>query len=258
MQIIIPTRGRTHQQLTLEALPDELRKRTTLVCPKRDTVGLFHRYKDVEKVVQPDPTWRIAQVREWIMQECLRLRYDKIIMLDDDLTFATRISAGDWHLRPIEGEELIPEFERLEQMLGPAYPHVGFGVRQGNHLAGTGWKYAARMCHTLAYYLPIAATEASFVFGGLELREDFAFTLQLLLKGHPNAVWMETVANQVTNAPGGCSTYRDLQMNNAEARKLKALFPGYVSIVERDYKDGTRLEVICQWQKALEDGIRPK
>ena len=34
MQIVIPTRGRTHQQLTLQSLPRELRKRTTLVCPK--------------------------------------------------------------------------------------------------------------------------------------------------------------------------------------------------------------------------------
>jgi hypothetical protein len=177
-------------------------------------------------------------------------------MLDDDLSFATRISAGDWHLRPIEGEELIPEFARIEDMLGPACPHAGFGVRQGNHLEEAGWKIAARMCHSLAYYLPIAAKEARFDV--IELREDFAFTLQLLLKGDRNAVWTETVVNQLTNAPGGCSTYRDLEMNNAEAEKLAAMFRGYVRVDEKPYKTNPRLEVHCQWKKALEDGRSQK
>ena len=40
MQIVIPTRGRTNQQLTLQSLPRELRERTTLVCPKKEAVRL--------------------------------------------------------------------------------------------------------------------------------------------------------------------------------------------------------------------------
>jgi hypothetical protein len=257
MQIIIPTRGRIYEQLTLQSLPPKLRKQTTLVCPKREASELHRLYEDVEIVVQPDPKMKIAQTREWIVQTWFRSEYTKIIMLDDDLVFATRISAGDWHLRPIEGEELIPEFQRIEDMLSPEVPHAGFGVRQNNHVADAGWKLPGRMCHSLAYYLPIAAKEARFDV--VELREDFAFTLQLLLKGYSNAVWTETVVNQVTNAPGGCSTYRDLEMNNAEAEKLAALYPGYVGVVPKDYKTSIpRLEVTCQWQKALRDGRSQK
>src|SRR5262249_28651368 len=156
---------------------------TTLVCPERGASGLYRRYgKDVEIVVEPYPKMKIAQTREWIVQTWFRCGYVKIIMLDDDLVFFKRISAGDWRLRQIEGKELIPEFERLDNKLGPETPHVGFGVRQGNHLEEAGWKIAARMCHSLAYYLPIATKEARFDV--IELREDFAFTLQLLLKGH--------------------------------------------------------------------------
>jgi hypothetical protein len=245
MQIIIPTRGRIEQQLTLQSLPPELRKRTTLVCPENEAVALSYEHPDVEIVVEPYPKMKIAQTREWIVQTWFRYGYAKIIMLDDDLVFATRISAGDWHLRPIEGEELIPEFQRIEDKLGPAFPHAGFGVRQGNHLEEAGWKIPGRMCHTLAYYLPIAAKEARFDV--IALREDFAFTLQLLLKGYPNAVWMTTVANQVTDAPGGCSTYRDQVggiSNDAEAEKLAALFPGYVCLRNKDYK--ARDEIVDQ------------
>jgi hypothetical protein len=180
MQIIIPTRGRTHQQLTLQQLPGELLKRTTLVCPKREASGLYRLYKNVKIVVEPYPNMKIAQTREWIMREWLRNGYDKIMMLDDDLSFATRRSPDDWHLREIKGEELLPEFERIQQKLGPAFPHVGFGVRQGNHVEGPGWKYPGRMCHSLAYYLPIAK-EARFDV--LELREDFCFTPTIIAEG---------------------------------------------------------------------------
>jgi hypothetical protein len=259
MQIIIPTRGRTHRQLTLQSLPRELRKRTTLVCPKREASGLYWLYKDVEIAIEPYPNMRIAQTREWIVQTWFSCGYDKIIMLDDDLRFATRISKDDRPLRDIRGEELIPEFQRIEDKLGPAFPHVGFGVRQGNDkLEEVGWKIPGRMCHTLAYYLPIVAKEASFVFGGLEIREDFCFTLQLLLKGHRNAVWPETVVNQNGyNAAGGCSTYRTREISDAEAEKLATLFPDYVSVHDREYKTSPpRKEVIVQWKKALDDGLR--
>jgi hypothetical protein len=81
----------------------------------------------VEIVVEPYPNMKIAQTREWIVQTWFRCGYDKILMLDDDLSFATRISANDWHLREIHGEELIPEFQRIEDK---------------NWLASCGWTQA--------------------------------------------------------------------------------------------------------------------
>ena len=39
--------------------------------------------------------------------------------------------------------------------------------------------------------------------------------------------------------------------------KLAELFPGYVSVVQRDYTASVpRLEVMVRWRKALEDGQR--
>jgi hypothetical protein len=70
MQIIIPTRARTRQQLTLQSLPRELRKRTTIVCPEEEAALLACYWDDVEIVVQPDPNWTIARKRAWIMREC--------------------------------------------------------------------------------------------------------------------------------------------------------------------------------------------
>jgi hypothetical protein len=258
MWIIIPTLGRTEEQRTLEALPPELRRRTTLVCPKREAARLAHLYPDIEIVVQPDHIRGIAQTRQWIVQTWFEAGYDKIIMLDDDLIFATRISAGDWHLRPIQGDELIPEFERIAEKLGPDFPHVGFGQRQNNNrVEEAGWQSPGRMLYALGYYLPIVAKECKFDL--IALREDYCVALQLLLKGYPNAVWTKTVADQETNAPGGCSTYRTPEMNHAEAEKLAQLFPGYAPLVSKEYKNGSRRkEPMCQWKKALLDGLRKR
>jgi hypothetical protein len=257
MQIIIPTRGRTEQQLTLSFLPPELRKRTTIVCPKTEAVRLSHLYDDVEIVVQPDPTWKIARKRAWIMREWLRCGYDKILMLDDDLSFATRICESDSRLRRICCEELAAEIRRLEDKLGSAFPHVGFGPRQGNNNQQAGWKTPSRMMYSLGYYLPIVVKECEL--GRIETREDMDLTLQLLLKGYPNAVWHTTVNDQKFNAPGGASTERTIERSDADAHELARLHPGYVSVVEKPYRASVpRTEVVCQWQKALQDGLNSR
>ena len=249
MAIIIPTRGRTSKQLTLQSLPGELRRLTTLVCPKVEASGLYRLYPDVEIVVEPHPM-KLAEKRGWIVQEWFRAGFDKIIMLDDDLRFATRKSTDDdWHLDEIKGEALIPEFKRIAEKLGPEFPHVGFGPRQGNNrLKTVGWKSPGKMVCALGYYLPIVAKEV--LWDLVELRQDMCASLQLLLRGYPNAIWTTTVVDQHRDAPGGCCIYRTLEYSNAQAEKLAQLFPGYVSVGERY----GRLEVTVQWKKALEDG----
>jgi len=256
MQLIIPTRGRTDQQLTLQSLPPELRKRTWIVCPKREASGLYRLYKDVEIVIEPYPSMKIAQKREWIVQEWFRYGYEKILMLDDDLSFSTRIIESNWHLRPIHGDELGAEIQRLEEKLSPEYPHVGFGPRQGNRWKQAGWQTPDKMMCSLAYYLPIVV---ECELSRIETRQDFDLTLQLLRKGYRNAVWHTTVHDQKYDAPGGCNLWRTPKSSNADAYELARLHPGYVSVVEKAYEaSGPRKEVICQWQKALDDGLKNK
>jgi TET-Associated Glycosyltransferase len=260
MQIIIPTRGRRSNQLTIASLIGcDLIKKTTIVCPKNEYNHFRSLRNDYDVVAQPDPSWTIAQKRKWILEEWCDRCYDKIIMLDDDLRFATRISEDDWHLKEIQGEELALEFKRLEEKLGSEFPHVGFGPRQGNNrLEEVGWKTPAKMCYSLGYYLPVVLQECEL--GRIETREDMDLTLQLLRKGYPNAVWMTTVNDQRKyDAPGGATDERTIESSNADARRLAELHPGYVSITGRKYKASVpRIEVICQWQKALEDGLRAK
>jgi hypothetical protein len=256
MAIIIPTHGRVNAQLTVQNLPKgKFMKRVTLVCPEQEYNRLRDMRTDYEVVVQPDPTWKITAKREWIIQEWVRRGYEKIFMLDDDLRFATRKSAAGAALIPIADAKLEAEFQRIEDKLSFEFPHVGFAQRQGNNtIKETGWKTPGKMVCTLGYYLPVVAKEVDWSL--IELREDMCTTLQLLLKGYPNALWTDTVADQREfSAPGGCSRYRTVEMNNEEARRLAALFPQYITLADRKYQDGSnRVEVVIQWQKALEEG----
>lgn len=259
MRIIIPTRGRITEQLTMKYISKKLYPETTVVCPEKEVRYHAFHHKDVEVVGQPDPDWTIAQKRVWIMQEWNRRGYDKIIMLDDDIRFATRISETDWHLRECNKEELIGEFKRIEDKLGEECPHVGFGQRQGNnYLKEVGWASPGKMCYSLGYYLPVVLKECEL--GRIGIREDMELSLQLLLKGYPNAIWTRTVTDQREyGRTGGASTERTMEISNADAEKLAQLFPGYVSVVRKEYLASIpRLEVMVQWSKAYQDGQRRK
>jgi hypothetical protein len=97
--------------------------------------------------------------------------------------------------------------------VGPEFPHVGFGPRQGNNHEKGGWKTPARMMFSLGYYLPIVVKECEL--GRVETREDMDVTLQLLRKGYPNAVWQTTVNDQRKyDAPGGCTNERTIERSN--------------------------------------------
>jgi hypothetical protein len=210
---------------------------------------------EIEIVVQPDANWTIAQKRKWIIEEWHSAGYDKIVMFDDDLIFSTRKAEGDTGLRPIRGEELGAELQRLEDKLGPEFPHVGFGPRQGNNRVEAGWKTPARMMYSLGYYLPIVVKECEL--GRIETREDMDLTLQLLRKGYPNAVWHTIVNDQRGyDAPGGATDERTVERSNADAVRLAELHRGYVRVEDRAYRASVpRKEVVCQWKKALNDGL---
>jgi hypothetical protein len=251
MQIIITTRGRIHEQDTLQRLPPELRQRTTLIPPKREVDSLHRLYPDVEIVWEPYRNMNLPQKREWIIKTWHDAGYTKILLLDDDLVFATRKGK---RLPKSTDEELIAAFQRIEDKLGREFPHVGLGQRRFNNgIKKVGWKIPGKMQCVLGYYLPIVAKEVRWDL--VVLRSDYCASLQLLLKGYPNAVWTETVVEQARgfDAPGGCSIYRTPKMLDDEAEKFANLnlFSDYVRVEQRKYG---RLEPRCEWKKALQNG----
>jgi hypothetical protein len=257
MKIVIPTKGRLNKQLTLTNLPLALRPHIILVCPSQE--AFFHRqnFSGIEVIAQPDPGITIAQKRRWIMEN---IDTEKLVMLDDDLRFAVRREDDPAKFLKATAGQILAAFEGLEAILGPMIPHAGFSARGsgiGESAQRGGWQYGKRMMYVLGYHLPTVKANAEF--GRIETREDMDLTLQLFAKGFKNAVNFSFVVDQQFANAGGCTNERTMERSNADAFKLAELHPGYVRVVEKEYKESIpRQEVVVQWLKAMEEGQRAK
>jgi hypothetical protein len=254
MKIYIPTKGRIKNQLTLENLPPTLYVEAILVCPPSEVNRMRQNYDHVEILAQPDEGMGIAEKRKWIVDQCPE---DKMVMLDDDLRFAVRREDDPGKFRKADPDDILRAFQELEEILSEAVPHAGFAVRGmgiGDSAREGGWQEAKRMVYTLGYYLPIVRYWAEM--GRVQTHEDIDVTMQLLSMGFPNKVNHSFVTDQKFGSEGGCSKERTIAINDEDCLKLVEFHPDYITTEQKDYKDSPpRLEVRCQWQKALKDGI---
>lgn len=256
-RIIIPTRGRLSKQLTLDNLPKELHEQTVVVSPRSERVFLQDRYQKAEVLAQPDDTWTIARKRQWIVEELCK-DDEKIVMLDDDLRFAVRRDDEPTKFLKATPEQVAAAFRDLEQVLSDKVPHAGFSARGGGIGPAAqrgGWQIAKRQMYVLGYHIPTVLREVQF--GRIETREDMDVTLQLLLKGFPNKVNYTFVVDQQFGNPGGCTKERTMERSNEDAKKLAEFHKPFVRVTQKDYAQSIpRLEVVCAWVQAYEEGSR--
>lgn len=255
MKILIPTYRRVNSQTTFKNLPERWKKEVVMVVDSEDAIELksLPEFNGIDFWIRPEYIKGIAQKRAWIIGNILE---DKIVMMDDDLSFEVRDGQGS--TRAAEPSDLGHWLDELSFKLD-SYAHAGFSVRRHNDKLPKGWFENNRMQCVLGYRPEIMRKHCEL--GRVETREDFDYTLQLLKKGFPNAICAEILFSQKINAPGGISTYRTVESSNAEALQLAALHPGIVNAVERQYKTqksefGTRTEVICYWKKAYQEGLK--
>ncbi len=257
MKIFIPTKGRRNNQLTMRNLPPALRERTTIVCPEKEAFWLRQDFSSATMLAQPDPNMGIALKREWILKNC---EAEKIVMLDDDLRFATRRTDEPGKFLKASDHEITTAFLQLESVISEEIPHAGFAARGsgiGDAAKKGGWQMGKRMMYVLGYHVPTVLANAEF--GRLSTHEDMDVCLQLLTKGYPNMVNYSFVVDQKFGNPGGCTEERTMEINNADSLKLAEFFPEYVRVSQKDYSGSTpRVEVTCQWLKAMNAGLATK
>ena len=135
--------------------------------------------------------------------------------------------------------------------------HAGLSARQGNHLTfPMKEKEIARQNNVHAFQRDILLKD-NIRFDILPLMEDFHVTLSLLELGYPNLVLQNFCWGQIaSNNPGGCSLYRNMQMQKDAATKLHELHPKFVKIITKKNKTGwkdmdERTDVRIQWKKAF-------
>lgn len=259
MTLYIPTYRRTDRQLTWSQLPVSVQQRTFLVCPK-DEAGALRRATGARVIEQPAHITTIAAKRQWIVEQC---DTETLCMLDDDLRFSVRdpkTGRGTNEdglgcaLNKCGPRDLERLFSEMEQQLG-TYAHAGVSMRMGNQSKPPGWHLNKRMVYVLAYHVPTLRRFARF--DTLAHREDMYVTLRLLEHGFANVVSYEFAADQVYASKGGESAAgRSMDASNADAERLAAMFPEYVRVNERAYKNSVpRKEVTVQWSKAWQQHL---
>ena len=93
----------------------------------------------------------------------------------------------------------------------------------------------------------------------LPISEDYHVALQLLTMGHQNRVSLKYRINPgTTQAEGGCSTTRTLDIHNKSLEQLREKFPQFVKLREKVAKNSgewsgkTKLAATISWKRAYE------
>lgn len=260
MQLYIPSKERADQQLTFYNLPEALRACTRVVCSKEEEEVYAKELGTGVVLAHPTRVRGIAAVRQWIVDTHVQRHGNALplCMLDDDLRFGARREDDPTKFRQLKNEkELLKGFTAMERELrrkgGAAL--VGFCAREGGNRHTEPTTVNTRILRVLAY-MPHKLQDAGARFDRIPVMEDFDVALQLLRAGHTNLVLNTWMHDQVrSNAPGGCSTYRTLEVQANAARRLAELHPDYVRVVQKTTKTawggGTRTDVQIAWKRAF-------
>jgi hypothetical protein len=211
---------------------------------------------DPNIIFLPSEITTIAATRDWIVEFAIRMRYDKLLMLDDDLDFAIRREDEPTKFRVPTHEELEYMFVFIEALLND-YAHVGISGREGANRNTNKLVHNTRMMRILGY-APRVLQQHNIKFNqGPGLMEDFRVTLELLTRGYKNVLVNSFVHNQPgSQSPGGCSEYRTPDRQKQSAEALADAFPEFVRVVQKASKnwkgqwEGMRYDVNIRWKDA--------
>jgi hypothetical protein len=244
LMFYIPTRGRVDNQLTLRSLPKEWRERTTLVCPQSEVKAHTKNWPDLESIWAFDDV--LYKKRAFIFRTT---QFNKIMMLDDDLTFHLRI--GKKLVTPPPDHRLYGQrFRRVEKLLDK-YRHGGISIRFMNNAVPEEYKENSKALHTLGY--DVGTVLGYCELGRIKYAHDYDYTLQLLRAGFENFIYYDMATNEPRGqgAPGGLS-YKKEKEGLACLHKLAKLHPG---IVDVKIKDDGRAAMTVRWKKAIKEGL---
>ena len=248
MRIYIPSRSRADNQITVHQSPRRWQAYTALVVPPAEVAA--YRALDLPVHILTPNVTGIGPVRQWILNHCPE---DTCCMLDDDLGFIIRRPDSPAHFLGAVTSDIDTMLRTIEKQLD-RYAQVGVCTREGGNRFTEGDVVCTRLLRVLAYHVPTYfATKCKF--DRVPVMEDFDVSLQLLRAGYPNLLltrWGQ--GQQQSGAPGGCSTYRDMQMQAEAAWALARLHKPFVKVVNKTTKSsfggGTRTDVVISWKKA--------
>ena len=254
MKIIIPSHKRSGKMTTWKNLPEELQAITQVAVYAEEISD----YRGYPLMVLPPGLRGIANKREYISKNA---GSDKVLILDDDLTFAKRRTDEPTKVLPNDPIDTINMVAEVKSVLNQV-AHGAIATREGGNRDTDEYKYNTRALRAHFFRTDVLFKEGVRV-NEVQLMEDFHVTLRLLRLGYYNVILNKWVTNQHgSNTAGGCSETRTLATHAQAAHALKELHPEFVSVVKKKTKTAwggeERTDVVIQWKKAFNSSMEKK
>jgi hypothetical protein len=243
MRIYIPSRGRSHKQIT--QIPEAWRDRTCLVVHEDEHMDYEHFGYDILAHREID----IPSIREHIK---IYTGEDHILMIDDDVKFHRRDENAKLITPPVD--KLVELFDHIEHLLeNELWVGVGMMKRAFARDPDTEFLYGGPMAGVFGFNARVAIRDdLCFNKGGILVSEDHMFNLTLLTKGHTNIIFNQWAFSAGQHTEGGCGIYRTPQIIDESYETLHRLFPDYVKPTGKYYPTGNQRYRIA-WAKISKD-----
>ena len=221
--IVIPSRSRAGNQKTVFNLSEDLWGKITVVVPYEQYTQYRNNLPYEITVIKFNEVDSAGAKRDFILN---LKKTDKILLLDDDLTFYKRTEDGK-RFPPATKEDTKQMVYEIVKYLD-IYVMVGITdkfmsqTRPREHVE----------CHRFNQLLCINRNLLPDPWPKFEvpIGEEHHFHMQLLTRGYKTAVLTEWSKSDKTDAPGGCSEWRNRQNEHDTFVKLVELWPGLVTI----------------------------
>lgn len=248
MRYIITTLGRITRQETLANLPESIADKVELWVQAHEYENSCLYYDDVHAL--PDHIRTLGPTRQYLLD---LYRGEKIVLMDDDLTFYWREDPKDWHLTIPPELQMMIMFGEVETALDK-YAHVGLSGREGQNHESAYSVECTRYMRFLAYNTAMFPDHVRL--DRVSGMSDFDCNIQLLRAGLPSLVFYRWAQGQKsTQQPGGCTLERTRESHFAEVRRMCELHPGLVVPRKKMNRSGgvfgQRDEVTVAWKMAL-------
>jgi len=196
----------------------------------------------------------IGNTRDDILKYCYSKNYEKILMIDDDITFKKRIN--NYTLKRVnQTKEMFTKMiYTLFRNCSNNIPLIGIDEDSFNGFNQFQYDYNVGIIQVYCIHLP-TLKEANIGFSdyNLQVMEDYYFTLKLLTLGYKNMCFNIYTRHNKTQSPGGCSEYRTIEIDKKSAKILKKIFPNFITVKYKQSGnwDIKRIVVNAKWKKAF-------
>lgn len=225
-----------------------------------DEYSKLARTYDAELMIQDPSALGAAQTYDSLIEHCISNGTDRLVVLDDDLTFSVREHGDDGGPRytkatPEQIAVLVEDFAMLtcEQMPGMSMTPI---MKRSQP---TLISFAKPLMWAYSFYTPHfeAHPEHRFWDGKhIEARCDLNLSLKLLTDGFLLAYLATIFIPDNVNNPGGCSTYRSIDLERQSVDHLQATYPDLVRTRKMkgwvEDPDLERDAPVIEWKKAFD------